>query len=355
LGWTWPLWLWRLGACAAGHLAARRWTGGLESRARLPRATRTTGHAAGDAVPPGELAVRRPEYQLGHPGKRLSPLERFPIVRLDASPGAPGRYIVPNFRHYERSFAPIVDFTLQAALGKDYEAARGALLHLYLQQLLKDRLPGAVVVPETRYDRARGGKDSPDLALIEPTVGRIVAIEVKGRGINLATRLSVGDEELKENLRDAYDALLRLPAKVADLRGGRPEFAQWREAIAATAETRPVLVVVVRAGLQFLSQLIREQVAQDAKHPVAKLKHLYCVLSVDEFEQAVEVARATDGSLAEILEQHHRRSADRDPGAPPPEWFGEKDERQRVRETFAASFFRKPEWVALVPTSPPAR
>ena len=293
--------------------------------------------------------LSRDEYQLGHPGKCLSPLERFPAVRIDGPPGEPARYIVPNIRHFTRSFAGIVDFTLQEALGRDYEAARGALLHLYLRQLLEDRLPEAVVVPETRYDRARGGKDSPDLALIEPKAGRIVGIEVKGRGINLATRLTVGDEELKENLRDAYDALQKLPAKIADLRSGRPEFAKWREAIAATGETPPVLVVVVRTGLHFLSPLIREQVALDANHPVAKLEHPYCVLSVDEFEQAVEVARVTGRSLTELLEQHHRRSRERDPGAPPPEWFGEKDERQAVTETFAASFYQKPEWLALAP------
>jgi hypothetical protein len=299
--------------------------------------------------------LHRPEYQLGHLGKRLSPLERFPVVRLDTLPGEPRRYIVPNFRHFERSFAVVADFSLQEALGKDYEAARGALLHLYLRQLLEDRVPGAVVVPETRYDRARGGKDSPDLTLIEPAAGRIVGIEVKGRGINLATRLTVGDEELKENLRDAYDALQKLPAKIADLRTGRLEFAEWREAIAATGDTPPVLVVVVRGGLHFLSQLIREQVAQDANHPLAKVEHPYCLLSVDEFEQAVEVAKATGRSLADLLEQHDRRSADRDPGAPPPEWFGEKDERQEVPETFAASFYRKPEWVGLVPSSPTSR
>lgn len=291
--------------------------------------------------------LSRPEFLLGHPGKRLSPLERFPIVRVDDPAGENLRYLAPNYRHLAKSFVTVVDFALNEALGSEYEQARGALFHLYLRQLLENRLPATLVIPETRYDTARGGKASPDLTLVDPMAGRMVPLEVKGRRINLATRLAVADEGLADNLGDAFDALRKLPGKVADMRANRPEFKRWREAIVSTGDTPPVLVVVLREGLHLLSHLLREQARLDPEHPLHELAEPYCLLSADAFETAVEVARRSGRPLAELLEQHHQRSGLHDYTAPEADSFGETSPLA-AKGTFAASFVKRPEWWAEV-------
>lgn len=279
--------------------------------------------------------LSRPEFRIGHVGKRLSPLERFPVVRVDDPAGGESCYVIPNYRDLAKSFNAVVDFALLEALGRDYEQARGALFHLYLRQLVEDRLPHFLVIPETRYDKAR---DSPDLTLVDPHAERIIPVEVKGRQINLATRLTLGDEELAENLHDAFKALRKLPSKVVDLRAGRPEFEQWRPAITATGDSPPILVAVLRDGLHLLTHLLREQVNLDPEHPLHGLAEPYCLLSADAFEKAIEVARWKGRSLAELLEDHYRRTALHDPIAPAADSFGE--DLLPAPGTFASSFLK---------------
>jgi hypothetical protein len=283
-----------------------------------------------------------PEFKIGHEGKRLSPIERFPIVRLDNSAGGEPRYVVPNHRHLAKSFIGVVDFTLREALTSDYEHARGALFHLYLRQLIEDRLPQTTVIPETRYAKAGGGEDSPDLTLIDQNAKRIVAVEVKGRRINLSTRIALGDKEMKENLGDAFKALRNLPGKVVEMRAGRPEFKPWQADIAATGDSPPVLVAVLREGLYQYSHLLREWATSDPEHPLHGLAGPYCLLSADDFEKAVEVARLKGRSLAELLNEHYEISGSRDYAAPAADTFG--DSIMPVPDSFASSFLKKPEW-----------
>lgn len=318
-------------------------TPGYSSEA-MPRVQAFLNLAARSA---GELRsmLRLAEYQLGHHSKRLSPLERYPIVRVDP-PGEWGAptFVVPNYRHLLESFPSIVDFTLADSLGTDYQAARGALLHLYLRQLVEDRLPDIVIVPETKYDQARGAKDSPDLTLIDLRSGRLIAVEVKGRRINLATRISVSSEDLRNNLTDAFAALGRLAAKVTDLYSPRPEFSSWRAAIDQTRNAPPILVVVVREGLQFLSQFVSEEVKQDPLHPLRRVHDPYCLLSSGDFERAVEIARSSKQSLGHLLAEHNRRSGERDYQSSPAEWFGQ-DTHEILQDSFARNYWVRPAWM----------
>ncbi len=240
----------------------------------------------------------------------------------------------------------MVDFALNESLGNEYEQARGALFHLYLRQLVEDRLPETVIIPETRYNTAKGGKDSSDLTLVDPQAGRIMPVEVKGRRITLATRLVLGDQELEDNLRDAFEALRKLPGKIADLRAGRREFESWREAIGAAGNSPPVLVAVIREGLYGLTHLVREQARLEPQHPLNQITEPYCLLSADAFEKAVEVARHMSRPLAELLEEHYHQSALQNPATPDVDSFGQGI--IPFPNTFAASFLRPPEWTSGV-------
>lgn len=280
------------------------------------------------------LLATAPEFSMGHVGGRLSPLERFPVVRVNPAGQEPA-YVVPNVRHLAKSFTPVVDFTLLEQLGPSYEQARGALLHLYLWELVEARLPRMVVIPETSYRVGKQRKDGPDLTLLDQGAGRLVAVEVKGRGLNLATRLTMDPAQLADNLKDAFKALLALPAKIGELYSNLPEYAPWTGAVRSTRASPPVLVVVLREGAHVLSHLLREE-AKMPGHPLHAFPHRYTILAADTFERAVEVAHRSGLPLAEVLEAHWQRTATRDYSEPDADSFGGVEIPEE--ETFAAGF-----------------
>lgn len=281
----------------------------------------------------------RPEFSLGHISSRLSPLERYPIVRLESSSGD-SRLIVPNCRHLSTSFNHVIDFTLLEKIGETYSHARGALQELYLRCLVTDRLPDLLVIPETAYGRPelRG----PDLTLIDKRCHRIILVESKGRRMTLSTRLTMEPEIFNKNVEDAYSALLNLPQKLADLYAGRSEYSKYQEAIDITRNTDPVFVVVLSEGVYFMSHLIRLQ-ARKVGDYLHGFHYKYCVLSLDIFERAVEISRRHNRSLYELLEEHYARSGSEDNVSPSADMFGgaEIDEE----DTFAANF--APSWPSL--------
>lgn len=283
-----------------------------------------------------EMLRTDPVYSRGSRASRLSPLERFPAVRLGEL--EPTRYVIPNIRHFNKGVPAILEFILQSALGRDYQHARGALLHVYVWELLEQILPRLVIIPETAY-RARGERKlSADLTVVDTHAKRIIGIEVKGRGIRLDTRLTMSDEDLDANFSDALSALRGLPQKIADVRTGLPEFREWQDAIGSTGDSPPILVAITREGLHLLSSLFqeRERTAQ-SEQTVNLGRFPSCLISVAVFERAVEVAAREGRSLASLLEGHWERANSRDMSNADADQFG-PFVRGSIKDSFATRF-----------------
>lgn len=253
------------------------------------------------------LARTKQCYREGHPGKRLSPLERYPVVKLaEDGAGAQSLYVIPNHRHFVQCFDKIIDFSLSDALGAEYAHARGALLHLYLQKLIESRLPNTVVIPEFSYRSSRGEKRSPDLTIIEPSTKRIIAIEVKGRAVSFRARVNLANDML-DDLNDLYKAMGNLPRKIEDLNSVAKEFDRLRPSMALTGDSPPILLGVLRQGLPFgMGRLVREEIRIDPKNPLHSIKNPHCILDAETFERAVEQASRTQQPLSDLLLEYFR-------------------------------------------------
>jgi len=202
-----------------------------------------------------EMFAERSEFQIGSTSNRLSPLERYPVVRIGEKAGL-SELIVPNVAHFLKSFSAVIDYALLGEFGDQYSQLRGALLELYVRCLVEARLPHLIVIPEIPYGREE--RRGPDLTLIDRDLGRIILVEVKGRRIRLSTRLNVTREELRENLGDAHEALRKLPRKLADLYRRLPEYAGYQEAIDATRGSTPICIAILSEGVYSMGELARE-------------------------------------------------------------------------------------------------
>lgn len=308
-----------------------------ESASTIAGSTRAFFALASRSVQELRDVFQQEDFKKGTADIRLSPLNRFPIVRIDDPEASGPRFVVPNVRILNRAFDYLIDFALRDRIGSTYDHARGALLHLYLRQLIETQLPGLVVIPETSYDSSTGRRESADLTLIDFIAHRIIGIEIKGRSINLSTRVMLETELITRNLEDVFSALSRLPRKIADLRSNESGFAQWKDEIETSREFPSILVGVLREGLPLaLPELLREHANLDTTHPLNSIEETHCILSADVFERAVELARLSGRPLGELLDNHYRQSSARDFASHNADAFGE--DHRPLPDTFALTF-----------------
>ena len=241
-------------------------------------------------------ALTRPEYQVGGPGLRLSPLERFPIVDLSGS-----RYVVPDLATYGAVIANIPYLSMldgaQAQKREAYRAQQGAAQELYLYNLVQARLPAIRAIKERTYNVGKNSWKGPDLTLIGPD-GNVVLVESKARRIQPATRVAQGGEELIQNLKDVLSALRLLEKKWAHLRQGEG----GQDAI-SEPPTYPIAVAVIGETYLLANQKVRQHLRVMPQDPLHALTLPYLILSVEEFEMFVEVAASNNLSLHGLLKQ----------------------------------------------------
>jgi hypothetical protein len=271
-------------------------------------------------------------FQVGHLSGRLSPLERFPIVRLEEPPGREA-FTIPNAAHFLNSFSPVIDYMLIEKVGPSYSQVRGAMLEVYVRCLLEDRQPALLLIPERTYGREE--RRGPDLTLIDRELKKIVLVEIKGRRIKLETRLTMTEDGLRENLEDAHAALLKLPKKLEELYSGRPEYSDLQPAIDETKGCLPVFVVVLSEGVYQMGELARK-LGESPGDSLYGYKFPYCILALDIFEHAVEMARIRKKALVDLLYEHWEQSLRRDYQSASADMFG--GSRIPESETYAGGF-----------------
>lgn len=275
-------------------------------------------------------------YQTGHVSCRLLSVDRYPIVTMPN-----GRFIVPNITILRNAFFQVLDFSLldayrQRELDKLYEQVRGAALEIYLVDLVSDRLPSCVVIPEAAYQSSLGEKRGPDLCILDLADKTLVAIEAKARRLNPATAATATDDALDRNHSPSVAALRKLHEKLHALRTA-PEFKSWHVMLSQVSVSREVFVSVVAATLFFHDELEPLRARFDPHHPLAGLQRPFCFLDLAVFEKAVELARSHRIPLAQLLREHYEDAYAGDPNTPAARLF-----RQRAMpdpsDTFAWCF-----------------
>lgn len=241
----------------------------------------------------------KPGFDSGVEGWRLSPLGRFPIVRLDS--GDDTRYAIPNLRTYFRAFPEIVHFTLLEALGDRFNEFRGAAQEVYLRLMLRDQRPSLVVIPEQSYRRGKDLVRGPDVTVIDAESRALIVVESKARRTLAETRFTMDEEAFDRNFEDVYEALRKLPQKIDDIRNFVGPYSQWATEIGSVAGGATICVCVVGEAVYFMTELMRFRAAREPDHALALYPHPYCVMSLETFEIAVAISREETVPLARVL------------------------------------------------------
>lgn len=276
------------------------------------------------------LRQHDPIYRRGDIARRLSPLERYPVVWLSRT-----EVVVPYVRYLGRNFADIIHFSLWEQNIPNYDQVRGGLQELYLQVLLETRLPKITVIPERAYRRGKQTVKGSDLTLIEDD--RLILVESKAKRMRAETRLNMLPEELLGDLSGAVEAVGKSETKIAELYAGIPEFADVQVTIDRTRNKAPITVAVLGEEITMMGEVIRELERSYPNYPLSGAKGLYCILGIDGFERAVEVAATTGRRLGDLLEGYIAEAAAIQTDTPSVDEFG----KIGLESTFALSFFSR--------------
>lgn len=240
-------------------------------------------------------------YQLGFVAHRLSPLERFPLVLLNSE-----SFVVPAVPYLERLIGDAPHYLLQdhPELATAFRETRGFAQEYYLQQLLAEREPSLVQIPERPYAGPNGRIDGPDLTLIDRQRGRLIAIESKARRITVETRVDPDLEAFRTNLADGIRAMLKLPQKIDDMLTRTDVYGDHAESIAHALEQPPIGVVVIGDGTPLLTELVREVLTDAESEALDAARARLMVMGLDLFDLAVDVAVEHNVPLAQILDEY---------------------------------------------------
>lgn len=256
-------------------------------------------------------ALSQPEFGTGPDGWRLSPLARYPIVRVrGARP-----YVVPNFRYLLRNFADVTHFYLQSRLDEqEYNEYRGAVQEVYVAECVRRRLRAVTVVTERQYDRPEAGRvRGPDVVVIDRSDRSIVAIECKARRISVDTRVNLSHATLSASVDGIEKILLGerkttgLPKKIDELYARLPVYEDVQHEIDATDKDRAICVVVLGEAVAQYTRLIRSRLAA-CGGILSAFPYPFCILDLEVFERAVEICAAEGISLAALLRDFWEKS-----------------------------------------------
>lgn len=238
-----------------------------------------------------------PQYKYGIDGWRLSPFERYPIIRTKKDQSL---FFIPNQRIFQTNIENILHFTLFDRIGPDYnDKFRGPCQEVYLKLLIKKKLPSMKIIQERTY--RNGQNRGPDLILIPPENNRAIIIESKARKLRADTRLDLGEKEYDENLNDVYTALSKLPHKINDIIKDYPEYIDIKPIIAGISPEHIIAISVV-GDLPFLvNNLVFFRSQNDSNFPLYHFQYPFCIISLKYFERAVEISASHDISLFQLL------------------------------------------------------
>jgi len=237
-------------------------------------------------------------------------------------------YVVPSWRTYIRGMESVIHFILQEALGAKYNDLRGPLQEAYIAALISSAWPDGVLVRERQYRKGTNRVHGPDATFIRP--GRnLIAIESKARKLRVDVKTTMREDLLDENLNDAFRALRLLRNKIDDLYAGLTEYRDVQIAIDRTERERALSVVIVGELPVF-----GRQITYDAKGPGSEITSgTHCLMTLDEFEMAVEISLRKGIELAVLLKEFWEDTLAADFASPSPELF--RGRAEGIVSTFA--------------------
>jgi hypothetical protein len=237
-------------------------------------------------------------YSEGPLAERISPLERYPIVKLEDD-----TYIVPNLSYFDMSLTELPHFMLQDTYKDNrYNELRGYIQELYLQKMIEVCLPHLNIIPEITYRKAREEVNGPDLTLIESK--KLIVLESKAKRMRVASRVAPASEAFVEDIKGAFSAFEKIPSKIEDLYTGLPEYRSYKNILDMTRDSKPVATVVMGEGIYFMAEFLQDYLRDNPEHFLNRYTCPFCLLELDTFEDAVTIAATGNYSLHDLLRDY---------------------------------------------------
>lgn len=249
-----------------------------------------------------QLISKEKAFRIGNLSEQISALERFPIVKLNNS-----RYVIPDIPLYMVAFPNLLHFTLQEYFpppSNQYNNQMGYLQEFYLEDLFKHSIGKLPLIPETKYKISTDEVKGPDF-ILQDINNRLILIESKSKRFSAQTRVYIDDSDLENDMNRIFKALKKLPEKYEHLYRNLPEYSSYHEIIGSSNKIKPLYVVLVSGGLEFMPQIVATFIENTPNHFLNKdFPHAFCIIDIRDFEYAVEIASQTDNLLSEILEKY---------------------------------------------------
>ncbi|MCH7638231.1 MAG: hypothetical protein IH855_02030 [Bacteroidetes bacterium] len=275
--------------------------------------------------------------QAGYFGHQISPLEMYPIVKLEGT-GSPIEYVIPDFRKYNVGITQIPHFAMMRNYPDNrYNQVLGSIQELYIEDLVLDRLSEVTTIPERVYGREH--KRGPDLTIIDRMADGLICVESKAKRMRTVTKVDPMSEELLADTSSSLDALRKQPKKIEALYAGLSEYEDHQASLDATKDNDPVCVIIMGEGVFSFSHVLDELISREPDHFLHSFPYPYCLMSIDIFERAVEIAAQNRLSLYELLRDYWQVSKDPNPKQHAAEEFGGLE--FNTRQSYPAAYIDK--------------
>lgn len=256
-------------------------------------------------------------YRFGSLSLRLSPLERYPIIATKDK-----KYIVPNLRYFDTSIEGFIHYEMQDLYpDNQFNETFGSIFEKYVSKLVFERSRDCTIIPEISYKK-KEQVEGPDLSIISPTQNYLVVVEIKSKKFSLKSRISPVSSFLEQDLQRIYSALGKLPDKIDDLYCELPEYAQWQSVINNIPRKNIICVIVVSGSLFFLAEVINTLRLEDSNHFLNNYPYKYVIISINNFEFAMELSYHKKSNLFSLLSNYWETSREPSPKNASSELFG---------------------------------
>ncbi|MBO6573188.1 MAG: hypothetical protein JJ958_12185 [Balneola sp.] len=239
-------------------------------------------------------------HQKGHISQRLSPFERYPILKLDFP-----CYIIPNLRFFELGITELIRFELQQLFLEDnnFHEVMGSIQELFLIKLLKQLdSPEFIVIKERSYVRNKSEYKGPDVIIIDK--GRPILVESKAKQLLLDTRLKPDLDILNKNIKPVISALVKLNEEKFEDLYDNEIYSDIQDKLIERESVQPLFVGVMGEGPIAFQEQVSKLKKQKKDHDLNQIKYPTVFIDVFNFYRAVEMSKTNDTSLYEILEKY---------------------------------------------------
>lgn len=256
-------------------------------------------------------------HKKGHISQRLTPFERYPILKLDFP-----NYIIPNLRFFELGITELLRFELQQSFeeNNEFHQVMGTIQELLIIKLLSQlESEDFLIIPERTYEKNKSEYKGPDIIVIDR--GRPILIESKAKQLLLDTRLKPDPKTVSKNIEVATDAIVELEQNKFNDLYEDDIYNDIQGKLIDKNEVNPLFVGLLAEGPITMQEQVAKLKDKIPDHKLNELKAPHIFIDVFNFYRAVEICKSNNLRLYDILNTYWEVGNDLSPKKNPSDSF----------------------------------